>query len=387
MPVARRFAYYDHAAVAPLPELSAQALIDYATQVSEQGDVPWLNWSAGVSLLRQEAAKMIGASEDELALVGNTTQGINFVAEGFPWKDGDNVIIPNNEFPSNLVPWRNLARRGVELRLVAVPPSGKIAVDDILPLIDSRTRMIAISWVGFLSGFRIDVAAFAEMAHSRGCLLSLDAIQGLGAFPIDVRSCGVDFLSADGHKWMLGPEGAGLFYVRRELLNRLQPLGLGWNSLATGGFDPSSVQLKSTAARYEGGAINMGGMLAFGASLKLLNEHASSPANNTTTPLAQAILDNIAELEELLRADGFNCHLPYDPRHRSGIMGISWPQADVGGESTYADARKFCLTRDIVLSVRGGRLRVSPHAYNNTADHQRLVEALHDFSKHASRTT
>lgn len=386
MPIANRFAYYDHAAVSPLPDGAAQALMSYASQASEMGCVPWLKWAAGVSQLREAAATLIGATTDEIALVNSTTQGINLVAEGFPWKEGDNLVVPDNEFPSNLLPWRNLARRGVELRLVPVPPSGEITPGDIAPLIDSRTRLIAISWVGFLSGFRIDLAAMAELAHSRGCLLSLDAIQGLGAFPIDVRSCGVDFLSADGHKWMLGPEGAGIFYCQREHLNLLQPLGLGWNSLASGGFDPASIAIKDNAARYEGGATNMPGMLGLGASLRLLNEHHGLSLNRDlprplASPVAAAILENVAELEELLTGAGFVCHLPADPNHRGGILRVSWPEADAVGESAYMEARKHCIARDVVLSVRGGCIRISPHAYNNRDDHERLVAALNSFGK------
>lgn len=376
MPVSRRFAYYDHAAVAPLPEPAAMAVADYARQACEQGDTAWMSWSAAVSNLRREAAALIGASPDEVALVNNTTQGINLVAEGFPWKRGDNVLVPNNEFPSNLLPWRNLARLGVEVRAIPVPASGEIVPDLIEPLFDGRTRLVAISWVGFLSGFRLDVASLVEQAHAHGCLLSLDAIQGLGAFPLDVRECGVDFLCADGHKWMLGPEGAGLFYVRQEHLNLLQPLGLGWNSLAKGGFDPDSTALKSTAARYEGGSTNMPGMLGFGASLRLLN---SLGAGRADSPVAAAILANVGELDELMTAAGMDCHLPRSPRHRSGIVGISWPEADRVGEAAYLEARKFCLDRAVVLGVRGGRLRASPHAYNNSEDHQRLVEALVAF--------
>jgi selenocysteine lyase/cysteine desulfurase len=312
------------------------------------------------------------------------------------------VVVPDNEFPSNLLPWRNLARRGVELRLVPVPPSGELTPGDVAPLVDRRTRLIAISWVGFLSGFRIDLAAMAELAHSRGCLLSLDAIQGLGAFPIDVRASGVDFLSADGHKWMLGPEGAGIFYCQLEHLNLLQPLGLGWNSLASAGFDPASTAIKTNAARYEGGATNMPGMLGLGASLRLLNEqHGLSPDSGTfragglssadgpssandlprpsASPVAAAILENVAELEDLLTVAGFICHLPVDPKHRSGIMRVSWPEADAVGESVYLEARKHCIARDVVFSVRGGCIRISPHAYNNRDDHERLVAALVSF--------
>ncbi|MEZ6136292.1 MAG: aminotransferase class V-fold PLP-dependent enzyme [Pirellulaceae bacterium] len=378
MPVGADFAYFDHAAVSPLPALSAQAMADYAFTASTSGCAQWLQWSAAVAQLRQTAARLVVAKTEEVALVNNTTQGINLIAEGFPWKAGDNVVVPENEFPSNLLPWRNLARRGVELRTVKVPPSGEITPDAIRQVVDHRSRLIAISWVGFTSGFRIDVAKFVELAHDCGCLLMLDAIQGLGAFPLNVRDTNVDFFCADGHKWMLGPEGAGLMYIKQEHLNLLEPLGLGWGSLATGAFDPASVEIKQAADRYEGGSTNMSGMIGFGESLKILEDCGAGRADS---PIAAAVLENVAELQALLTAADFEVHLPSDPSRRSGILGISWAGGQDLAQSArvYAEARKFLLERKIMLSVRGGRLRVSTHAYNNEQDRQRLVEALDNF--------
>ncbi len=194
MPVTERFAYFDHAAVAPLPALSAKAIAYYAEQASEQGDVPWLTWATQAESLRKTACEFIGADIEELALVHNTTHGIGLVAEGFPWCAGDNVVVPDNEFPSNSLPWGALARRGVELRRVSVDPSGVIDLNRLNQAIDGRTRIVSVSWVGFASGYRLDVAAVAELVHRGGALLMLDAIQGLGAFPIDVRQVQVDFL-------------------------------------------------------------------------------------------------------------------------------------------------------------------------------------------------
>lgn len=375
MLVARQFAYFDHAAVGPLPDNAARAIATYAREAAEQGDVPWMSWSAAVGRLRETASRFIGGASEEIALVNNTTQGINFIAEGFPWNSGDNVVLAENEFPSNLLPWRNLTRRGVEVRAFPVPPTGEINFDAIRPLIDAKTRLIAVSWVGFLSGFRVDVSKIVEFAHSHGCLLSLDAIQGLGAFPINVRDTNVDFLCADGHKWMLGPEGAGILYIKSEHLDLLQPLGLGWGSLAAGQFDPNSLEIKKTAARYEGGSTNMAGMIGFGESLKLLEDCGASLESS---PVATAILENVADLQQLLLQAGCEVHIPTEPTNRSGIVGITWPEAD---ESVYVRARKFCIERGVVLSVRGGRLRASTHGYNNRHDLQRLVEAIVEFRR------
>jgi cysteine desulfurase / selenocysteine lyase len=368
MPVTKKFAYFDHAAVAPLPEKSWQALQAYAEQAALLGDTIWPSWAAGVERLRSNAAQLIGAQLEEVALVPNTTTGIGLVAEGYPWRPGDSVVVPENEFPSNLTPWRNLARKGVEVREVQAEADGRIALEAILAAIDGTTRLVAVSWVGFVSGCRIDVAKFAEAVHARGALLMLDAIQGLGPFPIDVAQCGVDFLAADGHKWLLGPEGAGIFYVRRAHLELLEPLLVGWGSLeAAHAFDPAMRGLKTTARRYEGGAANMPGLLALEQSVQLLLELGAARADS---PLSELVLQNVAMIEESLTRNGFQVHLPTSSGARSGIVGVSWTGAN------YAAARHACLEQGVVLSVRGGRLRISTHAYNNSEDIHRLVDVL-----------
>jgi cysteine desulfurase / selenocysteine lyase len=369
MPVAERYAYFDHAAVAPIPQAAADRLRWFADEVSCHGDKNWMQWAGIVGRLRTQLARLIHASESEIALVSNTTHGINLIAEGFPWQRGDNVVVPENEFPSNLLPWRNLERRGVELRRLEVPPSGVVSLERLSEIMDARTRLVSVSWVGFSSGYRVDLRAAADLVHQRGALLFVDAIQGLGAFPMDVRSFDIDFLAADGHKWLLGPEGAGLLYVRESLLDLLSPLQLGWNSLADGGFDPSSTQLKKTAARYEGGSTNMPGMLALEASLSVLLDLG---ADRCDSPIASAILANVDSLAETLSASGFRVYVPNDPERRSGILGVDWPGAEP------LAVRKHCVANNVLLSVRSGRIRISTHAYNDSADIDRLVESLRD---------
>ena len=187
-----------------------------------------------LKLLAATAAKMIGADADEIALVANTTAGISLVAEGFHWQPGDNVVTLADEFPSNVYPWFNLADREVETRRVPTDISGRLDLELLAEACDARTRMVTVSWIGFANGYRQDVARIAAIAHERGALLFLDAIQGFGAFPLDVNELGIDFLAADGHKWLLGPEGAGIAYIRREHLDRLRPIGPGWHSVVPG---------------------------------------------------------------------------------------------------------------------------------------------------------
>lgn len=373
MPICKHFAYFDHAAVAPLPVESAKEIEKFALQASQMGDTCWPEWSQKAELLRADFAKMLKSRESEIAFVANTTVGIGLIAEGWRWQSGDNLVVPANEFPSNLAPWRNLERRGVQIREIPVPASGEILLESILNAIDSSTRMVAISWVGFASGWRIDVGRFCEAIHARGPLVFLDAIQGLGAFPLDVSQTGVDFLAADGHKWMLGPEGAGVLYVAERNLGLLDPLMVGWHSLeGRAAFDPTVTGLKATAARYEGGSTNIVGLLALAQSIRMLMEHG---AHVERSGFAESILENVALLESELRSIGCDVLVPTSECNRSGILGIKWPDANLPA------ARAYCLSRGIVTSVRAGRLRVSTHAYNNRADVNRLVDAIHNYMR------
>ena len=379
MPICQRFAYFDHAAVAPLPQCAADAIHQFANEASQLGDTPWLDWSLSTERLRAHFAELMNASKSEIALIPNTSTGIGQVAEGWRWKAGDSVVVPANEFPSNLAPWRHLARRGVDVREVPVTQNAngvsELSLTSILNAIDDSTRIVAVSWVGFLSGWRIDVAEFCAAVHRRGALLFLDAIQGLGAFPLDVTASGVDFCAADGHKWLLGPEGAGMLYVRDEHLDRLDPLMIGWHSLEErAAFDPGNTELKATAARYEGGSANMVGLLGLERSVDLLMRCG---AHRAGSGFSDAILRNVEECEERLTAIGCRVHLPERRENRSGIVTISWDNPTANRDPMAA--RKFCLTQGIVTSVRGGRLRVSTHAYNNSDDIQRLARALKQF--------
>ncbi|MCR9115735.1 MAG: aminotransferase class V-fold PLP-dependent enzyme [bacterium] len=366
MPVAEKWAYLDHAAVGPLTSPTQEAISKWLETAVNDGDVYWPEWSAMVERTRRTAAELIGADYEEIALMPNTTAGITLVAEGCPWSEGDNVVIPANEFPSNAYPWMNLASRGVETRRVAVD-DGVLDLDRLFAACDENTRLISVSWIGYATGYRIDLAELVERAHQRSILVFVDAIQGLGVFPINVKRIPIDFLAADGHKWMLGPEGAGMFFTQRANLNWLRPIGVGWNSVQQKyDFDHIDLNLNDEASRYEGGSQNMVGMHGFGASLKLLQDYGLEPD-------APVLADRVREITdyacERLTAAGGDIHSHRDGDHWSGIVSFSWP-----GEPQAV--RKSCIDRGVVLSCRGGRLRLAAHAYNDTADVDRLMDAL-----------
>jgi cysteine desulfurase / selenocysteine lyase len=361
MPSAGNWTYFDHAAVAPLSAPARAALAAWADDLAINGAANWPKWAAQLEHVRRRGAELLHADPTEIALVSNTTAGINLVAEGLPWRAGDNVVAPADEFPSNLYPWMNLASRGVELRRVQTDGN---PLAELCAACDARTRLVTVSWVGYASGWRHDVDALAEAVHERGALLFLDAIQGLGLFPLDVRQTPVDFLAADGHKWLLGPEGAGLFFTRREHLDLLRPIGLGWNSVVQAHeFSHVELNLKPAASRYEGGSYNMPGLLALGASLELLAPYSLAQRAERVLELTALVCERLAKLG----ASIVGCR---EPEHASGIVSFELP----GRPSP--ELRRRCRERHVIVSCREGRVRVSPHVYNTEDDVERLIEAL-----------
>ena len=319
-------------------------------------------------------ARLLGAPKEEVAHVANTTAGINLVAEGYPWRSGDNVVFPANEFPSNQYPWMNLAARGVVARRVECP-DGRIDWDKMAEACDNRTRIIALSWVGYSTGYRVDLDEAVQFAHERGAHLFVDAIQGLGVFPLDVERTPIDFLAADGHKWLLGPEGAGLFYLRREHLDLLRPINLGWHSVAhSSDYTRIELNLRASAARYEGGTWNMPGILGLGGSLELLLEHGASAIGARILQVTDQICERLTRLGATIASDR-------NPRHASGIISFTLPGVDPN------TVRRQCLDRGVVLNNRAGKIRVSAHAYNDEADAERLIASLTTDERSSSLKT
>jgi selenocysteine lyase/cysteine desulfurase len=254
----------------------------------------------------------------------------------------------------------------VETRQIPVD-GGRVDLNRLEATIDSRTRLVSFSWIGFSSGWRIDPAEVAGICHRKGCLFLLDAIQGLGVFPLDVKASGIDFFAADGHKWLLGPEGAGLLYMRREHLDLLRPLGLGWHSVISSGGFTSEMNLRPTAARYEGGTQNIAGMIGLGASLALLRELGVGP---TQSSVADLVLDVADYAAAQLKKTGATLISPHEGNNRSGIITFQLPDRDP------AEIRKQLLAARIVSSCRGGGVRISPHGYNTREEIDRMMEAL-----------
>jgi cysteine desulfurase / selenocysteine lyase len=363
-PVAEHWAYFDHAAVAPMPRRSGQAIREWVEDQERNGVVNWPSWGGKVEQARASCARLINADVAEIAFIANTTAGIGLIAEGYPWKPGDSVVTAAEEYPSNLYPWMNLASRGVTLRTVPTRPDGRIWVDDLARAMDPTTRLLTISHVEFASGFRNDLDVLGELCRSRGVAFFVDAIQGLGPLKIDVRRKPIDFLTSDGHKWLLGPEGAGLLYIRREWIERLRPIGVGWKSVVGSYNDPTAgFALKPDASRWEGGTFAMAPLQAFARSIDLFLEIGPDV-------VSRRILDRADAVRELALSAGWTIQGSNRPEDQAGIVAIDKPGVDP--EAFARDVRE----QHIAVACRRGRVRISPHIYNNTDDLDRLALAL-----------
>lgn len=370
MPIATDWCYLDHAAVAPISGPAQQAICRFANQAATLGDTVWPQWSATADRLRKNAAAMLGCDAGEICLVPNTTSGINLVAEGYPWKTGDNVVIPEGEFPSNLFPWLNQRSRGIEVRIVP-RCDGEVRIDDLISRVDRATKMIAVSWVGYASGYRLDLDRLVVKAHERGVLVFLDAIQGLGMFPLDLSQTPVDFLSADGHKWLLGPEGAGVAFIRSKHIETLRCGNVGWNSVKNPfNYANPALELRSDAQRFESGSANLIGAAGLNASLEMFlqiqRQHGAEAIQNRVISLVES-------LDRSLREMGAVTTMPRQAGRRSGILTFEFPGIEPN------EYRRRALDQNVVVSCRDGGIRASVHAYNNENDLQRLIDVLRTY--------
>ncbi|MBI2435648.1 MAG: aminotransferase class V-fold PLP-dependent enzyme, partial [Candidatus Hydrogenedentes bacterium] len=267
-PVVQEGVFLAHAGVAPLPRVAVEAIhacvLAGSRAAQENPEV-----GATVSQARADAARLLGAAPEEISLVGPTSLGLSMVARGLAWQPGDEVVYYAEDYPANVYPWTALAHWGVKPAPLQPEYPGVITWDVVERALGERTRLVALASCHFLSGHRIDVAGIGQALHDRGVLFSLDAIQSLGAFPMDVRY--VDFLSADSHKWLLGPCGAGIFYVKQSRKEQLAPMVLGAGNVACPEFvAQDTLSFDAGARRYEPGALNLAGICGMGASLRLL---------------------------------------------------------------------------------------------------------------------
>ena len=357
-PVRKNLVYLNHAAVAPLCRPAADAMKNLADDCLLYGSLHYDRWMAAYEGLRLSAAKLIGADRSEIAIVKNTSEGIATIALGLDWRPGDRVVGFTEEFPANYFPWKRLEERGVQVTW--------LSASDPLDRIDEAcrgTRLLSISFVQYLTGQRAPLEAIGEICRRNHCIFMVDAIQGLGAFPVDVRACGIDALAADGHKWMLGPEGCGILYVTQDLQERVAPMEFGWTNVARyADYSSRDMTLRADAGKYECGTLNTIGCFGLRAAIDFLLEVKISS-------ISPAVLNLSDRIAAGVRAKGYELAADRTSR-RSGI--VSFRKRDQNA----VEIVKRLRSAGIITAPRGGWVRTSPHFYIAPEDVDQMLELL-----------
>ncbi|HME71225.1 MAG TPA: aminotransferase class V-fold PLP-dependent enzyme [Myxococcota bacterium] len=364
-PVIKELVYLNHAGVAPISTRVEEALQRFAAEAVHRGAFAYEKfYEAEIERVRGRAAALIGGKPEEIAFVKNTTEGLGLVAAGLDWRPGDRVVTCDLEYPSNVYPWWSLRDRGVETVMLR-GQSGRLPLDRVEDALRAPSvRLLALSSVEFGSGFRQNLPALGRLCRERGVLFCVDAIQSLGCLPLDVEACGIDFLSADGHKWLLSVEGCGIFFCARRVLDCLAPRVIGWHSVTDDhDYDRYHLDLKPTASRFEEGTPNAPGIFAIGAAIDLLLELGIEAIAERILALTDRLVVGLERRGALVRS-------PRGPGERSGIVSFEWPS-----EEPRRTAARLRARRIFVVARRGG-VRASPHFYNSEAEIDALVEAL-----------
>lgn len=368
-PVCREGVFFAHAGVTALPQCAADAIIDY-TRRSTAADQEFGDVIRRIDEVRQTCAEFIGAQSREIALLGPTSLGLSLFANGLPWREGDEIVGYRDDYPANVYPWTNLERLGV--RFVGLRPEqpGEITAELVGAALTSKTRLVALASCHFLTGYRLDVNAIGRVAHDHGALFSLDAIQTIGAF--ETRVDHVDFLSADAHKWMLGPLAAGIVYVNERHFDLLRPTLLGaWNVRSPNFIAAEEIEFGRTAQRYEPGVLNCAGLFGMEASLRMLQTLGQDR-------VSARLLQLKAHLVAGLQNRGYLIYGPAAGPQASSITSTHRPGTDL--EALF----RFLTSRGVTLSLRHSRekqalLRFSPHFYNSLQECDRVLALMDEY--------
>lgn len=366
-PVARRQIFLGHAGVTVLPRCVADAMTDHV-RASCENHQEFGTVLRDIEQTRAVCARLIGADKTEIALLGPTALGLSLFANGLSWQPGDELLCYADDYPSNVYPWMALAARGVGVRFLKPDQPGRITPELVAAALTPRTKLVALASCHYLTGWRIDENAIGSLLHGRGILFSVDAIQTLGAFPLSVKS--VDFLSADAHKWMLGPMAIGIVYVARRNFALCQPTLLGaWNVRSPEFVTQEEIRFPETAQRYEPGVLNIAGIYGMKAGLEMLQ------ATGAET-VSAAILDTSDHLRTHLENLGFVFLSPsrHEPM-RSGIVTARHPDFD--SPVLFAALESHHITASLRQARDGIKwLRFSPHFYNTRTEMDRVADVL-----------
>lgn len=371
-PVAARGIFLAHAGVAPLPRVAVDAIREFLERGSRGSQENPGVWEQ-VQAARMAAGRVLGCSPEEIALLGPTSLGLNLVANGLEWQPGDEVVFYPDDYPANVYPWTKL--RGFGVKAVPLQPDrpGAITWEIVEAALTERTRLVALASCHFLSGYRVDVRTIGRNLRTRNVLFCVDAIQSLGAFSLSVDY--VDFLSADSHKWLLGPCGAGVFYVRRELQDKLHPTLLGsWNVFSPQYVAQDSIRFHDSARRYESGTLNLPGILGMAASMQLLLEVGLEAIAKRILELRRAFLEMVRPLGYRVYGEASTSYEMLEAAE-SGILSLTHPARDMQPLAGRLQAA------NVAVSLRHDRqgkslLRISPHFYNTVEELSRVADLL-----------
>lgn len=363
--------YVNHAAVSPLSRPVRQAIESHVDQRhGASREAPIENFDAFQSTMaeaKERAARVLGTDPERVEFVPNTSTGLNLLAQGLNWQEGDRIAIPDGTFPANVYPFLNLETRGVTVDFIPTE-EGSYSLEAIEQTLRPETRLLSLSWVHFLSGFRVDLDAVGRLCEAHDVLFCVDAIQGLGALHLDVEAAGIDFLASGGHKWLMATQGIGMVYCDAELQGQIQP-PTGWlhGPVDWDHLDRYELVFHPDARRFRTGTFNAVGVAALNAAIKLYLEAGPAWCEDR-------VLDLSTTLANELVARGFSRYGSDDPTHASGIVTIA-PDEPEGGRNLYEHLRAY----DITAALRNRKLRFAPTYYNDASDLRTILEAVDRF--------
>jgi cysteine desulfurase/selenocysteine lyase len=363
-PITEKFVYLNHASVSPLSQPTRDRMTSLLGEMTV--DLPRIfeKLERMIASVRLLAARLVNGEPEQIAFLRNTSEALSVIANGYPWKAGDNIVSTGAEFPANLYPWVRLeSAYGVEIRYQR-DPNGWVNVDELLSLVDERTRIVTVSWVEFATGQRVDIRRIGKFCRERGILFVIDAVQGLGALQLDVQRDFVDAFAAGAQKFLLGPKGVGLLYLSNRALERVRPTTIGWTAVTNyEDYLPHDLNFRKGAIRFEGGTLNVLGIAGLGEALELFLR--AGPAQ-----IEKYLLSLNSYLAELLIERGYHVVCPRNEEEASAILVC---------QSDRFSGEEICTrlgSQNIITSARLNRLRIAPHFYNTREDMDALIAAL-----------
>jgi len=366
-PVTKHYTYLNHAAVAPLPQSVINAVNEVTQEKGDSGGLHWMDWEEEAEETRNAIAGLINATPEEIAFVPNTSEGLSIIANGLKWNKNDNIVTNDLEFPSVAFPWQIQAKKhGLELRIVR-NRNEALFLEDFEDKIDRNTKVVAISHVQFSNGFKIDLKRLSHLAHENNAYIIIDGVQGVGQTPVDVKKLDVDFYTSSGYKWLLSPVATGFLFLKRELIEEIDPTFVGYRSdELEHEFHFREISPTKSARRFEHGQLNFPGIAGMRVAIALLEKIGVHNIENRIRVLMDYLIAGIEEIRELKVISSLT------PEHRSGIIKVKIENSDIDPEEIITKLQE----ENIIISSRAGGLRIPCNFYNTEEEIKRLLDAL-----------